>query len=182
MTIDDIISISGKGGLFQIISTTNNGLIVEGLEDKKRMPVFASDNVSSFSDISIYTEEDSAPLKEVFKKISEKENGGECPGANADPDKLKAYLAELLPDYDEDRVYVSHIKKLMKWYNILQKLGLLEEVLKEDEDSESEDKGQGKLAEATGKNTAKKSIAKSIPRAPDKKMNTGNLKNIRKAQ
>ena len=144
------------------------------------MPVFASDNVSSFSDISIYTEEDSTPLKEVFKKISEKENGGESLDPNSDPDKLKSYLAELLPDYDEDRVYVSHIKKLMKWYNILQKLGLLAEVLKDDEDADGKEKS--KLADAAGNNAAKKSIAKSIPRAPEKKMNTGNLKNIRKAQ
>ena len=180
MTIDDIISVSGKGGLFQIISTTNNGLIVEGLEDKKRIPVFSSDNVSAFSDISIYTEEDSAPLKEVFKKISAKESGGECLDPNSDPEKLKAYLAELLPDYDEDRVYVSHIKKLMKWYNILQKLGLLEEILKDDDSEGDDDKSKASAKGAKGLN--KKSIAKSIPRAAEKKMNTGNLKNIRKAQ
>ncbi len=182
MTIDDIISVSGKGGLFQIISTTNNGLIVEGLEDKKRMPVFASDNVSSFSDISIYTEEDSTPLKEIFKRISEKESGGECLDANSDSDKLKAYLAELLPDYDEDRVYVSHIKKLMKWYNILQKLGLLEEVLKDNEEASDDDDDKSKASAKGAKGLNKKSISKSIPRAAEKQMHTGNLKNIRKAQ
>lgn len=181
MTIDDIISVSGKGGLFQIISKTNNGLIVESLEDKKRMPVFGSDNVSSFSDISIYTTDDSTPLKEVFQKISEKENGGKCMDANSDPAKLKAYLAEVLPDYDEDRVYMSHIKKLMKWYNILQELGLLKELLKDDEKTD-DDNDKGKASVKGGKGAVKKSIAKSIPRAREKKMNTGNLKNIRKAQ
>lgn len=180
MTIDDIISVSGKGGLFQIISKTNSGLIVESLEDKKRMPVFGSDNVSSFSDISIYTKDESTPLKEVFQKISKKEDGGKCIDANSDPAKLKAYLAEVLPDYDEGRVYVSHIKKLMKWYNILQELGLLKELLKDDDSSK--DKEKGKSADASGKSAVKKSIAQSIPRAREKKMHTGNLKNIRKAQ
>ena len=179
MKLEDIISISGKGGLFQIISKTKNGLIAESLEDKKRIPVFASDPVSAFTDISIYTKKDSVPLQEVLKKIHDKENGGTAIDPNSDPNLLKEYLSSILPDYDEDQVYVSHIKKLIKWYNLLQQLGLLKDLLKDDgEKDKEESKGSGVGA----KLPEKKSIAKSIPRAPEKKMQTGNLKNIRKSQ
>jgi len=180
MKFEEIISISGKGGLFQILSKTNNGLIVESLEDKKRMSVFASDNVSSFIDISIYTKDDSVPLAEVLKKISDKENGSNAIDPNSTPEELKNYLAEVLPDYDEDQVYVSHIKKLIKWYNCLQKLELLEGLLKENE--ETKDKESNTTADVSGKVPEKKSTVKSIPRVPEKKMHTGNLKNIRKSQ
>lgn len=135
MTLEDIINISGKPGLFKIISRTKNGLIAEALEDKKRIPVFATDSVSAFTDISIYTEEDSVSLKELFQKISKKESGGVAIDPNSDAAKVKAYFKEVLPDYDEDQVYDSHIKKVLKWYNLLQDLNLLEELLKDDEES-----------------------------------------------
>ena len=140
MKIDEIITISGKPGIYQIISRTNNGLIAESLEDKKRIPVFSSENVSAFNDISIYTSEDSVPLQDVFKKIHVKENGGPAIDFNSSPDELKAYMTEILPDYDPNSVYVSHIKKLLKWYNLLEKTGALNELLKEEEEIKKENK------------------------------------------
>jgi hypothetical protein len=141
MKIEEIITISGKPGLYQIISRSNNGLIAESLEDKKRFPVFASENVSAFSDISIYTSEDSVPLKDVFKKIHKKEKGGPAIDSNTDPNTLKAYMGEILPNYDKDSVYVSHIKKLVKWYNLLEKIGVIQELIKEEkEDTKKENK------------------------------------------
>ena len=156
MKIEEIITISGKPGLYQIISRSNNGLIAESLEDKKRFPVFASENVSAFSDISIYTNDDSVPLKEIFKKMHQKEKGG--PAAidpNADPESLKTYMGEILPDYDRDSVYVSHIKKLVKWYNLLEKSGVMEDLIK-DEKSASEKVAKPKNKEAEEDKEAKK--------------------------
>ena len=134
MKIEEIITISGKPGVYQIISRSNNGLIVESLEDKKRFPVFSSENVSAFSDISIYTSEDSVSLKNVFEKIHLKEEGGPAIDSNSDPETLKAYMGEILPDYDRDSVYVSHIKKLLKWYNLLENIGVIKELLKEEKE------------------------------------------------
>jgi len=150
MKIEEIITISGKPSLYQIISKSNNGLIVESLEDKKRFPVFASENVSAFSDISIYTSEDSVPLKDVFKKIHKKEKGGPAIDSNTDPNTLKAYMGEILPNYDKDSVYVSHIKKLVKWYNLLEKIGVIQELIKEDkEDAKKETKSNTKEEKIT---------------------------------
>ena len=150
MKIEEIITISGKPGLYQIISRSNNGLIVESLEDKKRFPVFASENVSAFSDISIYTTEDSVPLKDVLKKIHEKEKGGQAIDSNTDPDTLKAYMGEILPDYDKDSVYVSHIKKLVKWYNLLEKIGAIKELIKDEkENTKKETKSNKKTEKVT---------------------------------
>ena len=141
MTLEDIINISGKPGLYKIISRTKNGLIAESLEDQKRIPVFATDNVSTFTDISIYTSADNVSLKKLFQNISKKESGGATIDSNGDADTLKAYFKEVLPDYDEDQVYNSHIKKLLKWYNVLHGVNLLEELLKEEKKSkDGEDK------------------------------------------
>ena len=150
MTLEDIINISGKPGLYKIISRTKNGLIAESLEDQKRIPVFATDNVSTFTDISIYTTEDSVSLKELFQNISKKETGGATSvDPNADVDVLKAYFKEVLPDYDEDQVYNSHIKKVLKWYNVLQEVKLLDELLKEEEDDSKDDKDKKKASDAS---------------------------------
>ncbi len=145
--MEDIINITGKPGLFKIISRTKNGLIAESLEDKKRIPVFATDSVSTFTDISIYTKEDSVSLKVLFQNISKKESGGAAMDPNADKDAVMAYFKEVLPDYDEDQVYHSHIKKILKWYNLLHKVNLLEDLLKEDEESKDGDE-KSKAAKA----------------------------------
>lgn len=136
--LKDIMSISGKGGLFIYIAQARNGIVVESLEDKKRHVASATARVSSLEDIAIFTEDEEVPLADIFFQIHEKTEGKETLSHKAPADELKSYFEELVPDYDEDRVYVSDIKKVFQWYNQLQGHGLLEVVEKEEEGSESE--------------------------------------------
>lgn len=115
-----ILSISGQSGLFKLVAESKNNIIVESLETKKRIPVHSTSKVSALEDIAIYTEESDVPLKEIFKAISDKENGGAALSHKASGNELKAYFEEVVPDYDKERVYVSDIKKVLLWYNILQ--------------------------------------------------------------
>jgi hypothetical protein len=123
--LKDILSISGQSGLFKMISKGNNSLIVESLLNGKRMPAYSSSKVISLEDIAIFTTEGEVALKEVLKKIAEKENNGKAIDHKATSNELKNYMKEILPEYDENRVYVSDIKKLVQWYNLLQEKDLL---------------------------------------------------------
>jgi hypothetical protein len=136
MNLKEIMSISGYPGLFKHISQGRNGIIVESLIDKKRIPAYASMKVSSLEDIAIFTDDGEIPLKEVFKRIFEKENGGKAIDPKGSPNDIKAYFESVVPEYDKERVYVSDMKKLFTWYNILQTEGMLdfsEETVKEEE-------------------------------------------------
>lgn len=121
-----IMSIAGHHGLFRYIAEGRNGVIVENLEDKKRINAYSSFKISSLSDIAIFTDSGEVPLKDVLMKIKEKENGGPALSAKSGNDELKKFLESILPDYDRERVYVSDIKKLVQWYNILQKAEMLD--------------------------------------------------------
>ncbi|HFX17557.1 MAG TPA: hypothetical protein ENK64_00250, partial [Flavobacteriales bacterium] len=111
MTAFRIISISGKPGLFKLLTTTKSGIIAESLKDKKRvMAPFT--NISALDEIAIYTYDEEIPLWHVFQKIAEKEDFGPAIDHKSDKKTLEAYFKEVLPDYDEDRVYPSHIKKI----------------------------------------------------------------------
>jgi len=123
--LKDILSISGQGGLFKYISQARNGIIVESLETGRRMNAFASMKVNSLKDIAIFTSKEEIPLEEVFKKIYEKENGGKSIDHKEEPAKISMYFSEIVPEYDKDRVYVSDIRKVINWYNILQGLHIL---------------------------------------------------------
>jgi Domain of unknown function (DUF5606) len=125
MNLKDILSISGEPGLFKFIAQGRNAIIVEHLETKKRKIAHSSAKVSSLDDISIFTNNEDLSLSKVFDLIFEKEKGGPAIDSKSDVIKLKSYFEELLPEYDKDRVYVSDIKKVILWYNILQKLGQL---------------------------------------------------------
>ena len=125
LNLKKIISISGQPGLFQFVSQSRNGIIVESLLDQKRMNASASAKVSSLGDIAVYTETGEAPLRDVLKNIRTKENGGQALSGKATNDQLKAYLLEVLPDYDSDKVYASDIKKMVSWYNLLQSKDML---------------------------------------------------------
>ena len=131
MSLDKILSISGKPGLYKLITQTRGGFIAESLLDNKRLSVSVQQNVSILSEIAIYTLTEEVPLKQVLSKIKDKEKGELTKVSPKDSnDKLEEYFFDILPDYDEDRVYVSDIKKVLQWYNLLQKqkmLGLLEE-------------------------------------------------------
>lgn len=134
-----ILSVSGKPGLYKLVSNAKNMVIVESLTEKKRMPIYARDKVVSLGDIAIYTEEGETPLKEVLISIKTKENGAKASVApNAKPDELKAFLEAVLPAYDKDRVYNADIKKLIQWYNLLIESGLDFETVEEAVEEEAE--------------------------------------------
>jgi hypothetical protein len=120
MGLNKILSVAGKPGLYRLITQTRSGFVAESLLDGKRITVSLSSNVSVLSEIAIYTLEEEVPLKEVFQKIQTKENGAKTSISHKDEKiKLEEYFFEVLPNYDEDRVYVSDIKKVIQWYNIL---------------------------------------------------------------
>ncbi|HBS86345.1 MAG: hypothetical protein A2W91_19215 [Bacteroidetes bacterium GWF2_38_335] len=135
--LKDILSIAGQPGLFKMVSQTKNGIIVESLETKKRIPAYTTSKVSALEDIAIYTESEEVALKEVFKRIAEKENKGLAVDPKSSSDNLKAYFEAILPEYDREKVYVSDIKKVIVWYNLLQKMDLLNFDEKSEESEES---------------------------------------------
>jgi len=161
MDLSGIISISGKPGLFKVVAQSKNNIIVESLIDNKRIPAYSTDRISALEDISIYTYEEDVPLKEVYISLAKKENLGVAPSHKESMNTLTAYLEEILPDYDQDRVYPSDIKKLFQWYNILHKAGLikLEEEKKEEKKEETKKVAPKKKAE-TEKTEEKKPAAK----------------------
>ena len=117
-----ILAISGKPGLYKLISQAKNMLIVESVSpDKKRMPIYASDKVISLGDIAMYTDDDEVPLANVLEAVKQKENGAVAAldYKKASAEELHAFMAEVLPEYDRDRVHTSDIKKLIQWYNLL---------------------------------------------------------------
>lgn len=126
MSLEKVLSISGKPGLYNIKAQTRSGFIVESLLDGKKMPVNMRHNVSILAEIAIYTLDGEVPLRDVFKNIYEKENGGPAIDPKKSKDELEAYFFEILPNFDEDRVYASDIKKVFQWYNLLEAKGLLD--------------------------------------------------------
>ncbi len=140
--LKDYLAISGHQGLFKFISQGRNGVIVESLDTKKRMNVPSSAKMSALEDIAIYTVEEEIPLEDVLKKIHNKEEGKKCINHKADNAELKAYFKEVLPEFDEERVYISDIKKVLKWYLMLHEMQLLnfEEAEEEKEVKATENK------------------------------------------
>lgn len=121
MSVEKVLAISGKPGLYELKIQTRSGFIAESLIDGKKITVGLRSNVSLLSEISIYTETDELKLFEVFARIAKKENNGPALDHKASNNELLAYFSEIIPDFDRDRVYVSDIKKVLNWYNILQK-------------------------------------------------------------
>lgn len=125
--LTEILSISGKPGLYKRVSHGKNMIIVESLVDGKRSPSFIRDKVVSLQDIRVFTNTDEILLGEVFENIKQKESGNACPmDTKVDNTALRAYMKEVLPDYDEDRVYPSDMRKIFSWYNILIQSGITE--------------------------------------------------------
>lgn len=126
MGLDKILSISGKPGLYKVVAQTRSGFVAQSLIDQKKVSVNMQSNVSVLSEIAIYTLTEELPLSEVFKKIKDKENGKPTSINHKDSKEvLEEYFFEVLPDYDEDRVYASDIKKVVQWYNLLHEQNLL---------------------------------------------------------
>ena len=118
MGLEKIVAVSGKPGLYEIISQTKGGIIVQSLVDNKRLPINAMHNVSVLNDIAIYTYDDEVPLREIFKTISKINK--KVISHKESNDNLVSFFKEVLPNFDQDRVYPSNIKKIVQWYNILE--------------------------------------------------------------
>lgn len=135
-----ILSISGQPGLYLYIAQARSGAIVESLSDKKRSCFGLTSKMTTLADISIYTTEGEMKLSEVFLKLKDVLGGAEAPASKASSDELKALFAKAVPNYDGERFYVSHMKKVVDWYNCLLKYASLDFVTPEEEASESEEK------------------------------------------
>lgn len=136
MSLEKIIAVTGKPGLYEIIAQSKGGIIVESLIDKKRFPINAMHNVSVLENIAIYTYEDEMPLKLIFKTMFEKEEGKACISHKESNKVLTAYFLEILPNYDDERVYPSNIKKVLNWYNMLVNYKFDFSTIEEDTDEE----------------------------------------------
>ena len=120
-----ILAITGQPGLYKVISEGKNNVVIESLLTGKKSTAYADAKMSTLEDIAIYTLTEDIPLKKIFKKISEKENGGLSIDAKSSPEELKKYFELILPDYDKSRVYGSDVKKVISWYNLLNEKGML---------------------------------------------------------
>ena len=136
MKLEEIISVTGKPGLYKIITQSKNSVIVESLIDKKRFPVNAMHNISVLDNIAIYTFEEEVPLKLVFKSIAEKSEGKETISHKESNKNLVTFFNEVLPNYDDERVYPSNIKKVIQWYNLLVQNNFDFSSITEDEETE----------------------------------------------
>lgn len=138
MDLSKILAIAGKPGLYKMLAQTKNGLVVEGIPEGKKFTAFSHERISTLEEISIYTEGEDKPLKEVLKAIYDKQNGEAAPSHKVSNDELKTFFEEAVPDYDKDNVYVSDIKKVINWYNALHKLDLLDFTEEEKVEKEGE--------------------------------------------
>ena len=175
-----ILSVSGKSGLFKMISQGKNLLIIESLTDKKRIPSYTNDKIIALGNIEIYTIDDKVPLYKVLNSIKEKENLQQIQFdiSKATPDELRTYLGEVLPEFDRERVYPTDIKRLLNWYNILMKAGITEFDPEEDsEEQKNKDESEGedevkKTKEEIKKEAKPKKAVKNPKMATPKKSTT----------
>ena len=146
-----ILSVSGKPGLYKLVSQGKSMLIVEALTDGRRLPVYAREKIISLGDIAIYTDGEEVPLYEVLNSVKAKEEGkavSSIDASRATPDELRAYMAEVLPNFDRDRVYPTDIKRLLSWYNLLISAGITDF-----DPQESAEEEEVEAPEATAKET-----------------------------
>ncbi|WP_352423618.1 DUF5606 domain-containing protein [Proteiniphilum sp.] len=147
--LSEILSITGRPGLYKLVSTNKNMNIVESLGDGKRVPVYAQEKVVALSDVSIYTQSGDIPLREVFKKIKEKEGGQQVSlGSKPSGKELFVYMGEVLPDYSRDSVYAGDVKKMISWYNILTEHNIDLEEAEEAEETKEEASAESETKEA----------------------------------
>lgn len=158
MNVEKILAIAGKPGLFELKLQTRSGFLAESLIDGKKITVGMRSNVSLLSEISMYTYSEEKPLADIMRAIAIKENEGPAISHKEDSNKLIAYFKEILPDYDEERVYASDIKKVLNWYNILQEKGLV-----------SKEEPKVENAEAIKEEVVEEVKAKKAPKKATKK-------------
>jgi hypothetical protein len=181
MNLKGIISISGRPGLYKVITQGRNSVIVESLMDKKRFPAHASEKISSLEDISIFTTEEDVKLVDIIGTLFKKQEGKDAPSHKEDEKTLRAKLIEILPNYDKDRVYFSDIKKIFQWYNMLLAEGLLvveAEVATEVEAEEIVEKDSKAKKADTPKKAAPKKAAVKTSAAPNKSAKPAAVKKV----
>lgn len=161
MNLESIISITGKPGLYKVVSQTKNGLIVETIPDGKRIPVYASEKVSALTDISIYTNDSDVPLVEIYEKLYKKTGGKASVSHKLSADELKNALLEIVENFDQDRVYNSDIKKMFQWFNVLIAADMLKPEKKEAKEKTTTKKATAKKAAPKKKTVTKKSATKT---------------------
>ena len=132
-----ILAVSGQSGLYLYISATRSGAVVESLADKKRSAVTATSKITSLADISIYTDDEEVKLQDVFLSMKEVLGENDAPSAKSSAEELKALFEKALPTYDRDRFYVSHMKKVVEWYNALKNYASLDFVNPEEAEEEA---------------------------------------------
>ena len=136
--LSKILAVSGQSGLYLYIAQTRTGAVVESIADKKRSSVSITSKITSMADISIYTDDEEVKLQQVFENMKEVLGDADAPSAKSKPEELKALFEKALPDYDRDRFYVSHMKKVVEWYNALKKYASLDFVDLEAEEEAAE--------------------------------------------
>ena len=135
MNLENIIYVAGKPGLYQIISKGKNMIVGESLIDKKRTPLHLNNQTTVLKDIGIYTYDETKPLEDIFEIIANKERYKEITNINSlTKDKIRIYFKEIIPKYDEERVYISDMKKVIKWYNILCKCEIIKKSKKKNDE------------------------------------------------
>jgi hypothetical protein len=147
MDLSKILSISGRPGLYQVISQLKNSVLVESLLDKKRFPAFPHEKISTLEEIAVFTATEDKPLKDIFKAFHDKLEGKPALDAKSDNKMLQAFFVEVVPDYDVERVYISDIRKIVSWYNLLLEHKILDFTEKEEE--KPEEKTEVKKSETT---------------------------------
>ena len=126
MNLEGIINVTGKPGLYKVVSQGNNTVIVESFTDGKKTPLYSNNQANMLEEIGIYTYDDTKPLSEIFDDMAIKENAGQALSHKSSTNELTDYFREILANYDEERVYISDIKKVFQWYNTMQQHGLIE--------------------------------------------------------
>ena len=172
--LKDILSISGKGGLFKYIAQARNGIVVESIDDHKRHVAATTARVSSLIDIAIFTHDEEVPLADIFFMMHGKAEGKESLSHKSSSQELKSFFEELVPDYDDERVYISDIKKVFQWYNQLHSHDLLEVVEKEEE--ESSDSDDSKEGSAKNEDPVESKDAVQDKDTPEKKADSNRAK------
>ena len=161
--LKEILSITGKPGLYKHVSNGKNMLIVESLIDGKRIPAYTKDKAVSLGDIAIFTENEEIPLGQVLENIKTKENGVKCSvDTKADNEQLRKFMAEILPEYDRDRVYPSDIRKIINWYNLLIEANLVDFLEKKQVEEEKKTEKEIDLKEKTKKEVKPATVAKDV--------------------
>ncbi len=184
MELKDLMSISGYPGLFRFISQGRNAIIVESLKDGKRMSAYSTSRISSLEEISVYTEQGEISLAEVLKRMHGYSEGKEAPRHKSPPEELKGYFEKVLPEYDRERVYVSDIKKIISWYNILLQHdlpGLIEKAEEKEKQSADDQGDRGEEVGTAGKKPESKPGSKPESKPESKPVDKAGTKPETKA-